>query len=562
MRKIPVNTQAVRFAAFLCFSLGTAATLNAAAPAPVIDPARITAHVKVLSADDFEGRAPASNAETKTVDYLVRQLKAAGVQPGGDLRGSTRAWTQDVPLLRAETVGPLRISVRAGGETLQWKQSEQIVIRAALTGASHVNVEDAPLVFVGYGVSAPERNWDDYKGVDLKGRIALMLVNDPDFETGAGDFGGKAMTYYGRWTYKFEEAARRGAAGVFVIHETAAASYGWATPANSDAAPMFDVVRDDPLAQHTPLEAWIQRDAAADLFRRAGLDFERLKAQARTREFRPVTLDGVAFSTDFDVKTGRVVSKNVVGVLPGRTHPAERIVYTAHWDHLGVGRPDAKGDAIYNGAVDNAAGVAQVLEIARAFAKAPRTARTTVFMFVTAEEKGLLGSEYYATHPLYPLATTVANLNTDSPRPTAPARDFTTAGDGAVTLQDDLIITGREFGRTYTPDPLPAAGRFFRSDHFSLAKRGVPAISFKSGDDLREGGKAAGEVWNSAYDAGSYHQPADEFTADWRSDGIAADADLLYVLGRGLASSREWPQWKDGSEFRAVRDASAAERPR
>jgi Zn-dependent M28 family amino/carboxypeptidase len=562
MRTIRTDSLKLRVAALLCVSAGTAATLHAAAPAPIADPERITAHVKLLSADDFEGRAPASAAETKTVDYLVKQLQAIGVQPGGDLRGTARAWTQDVPLQRAETVGPMRIEVRARGETLQWKQSEQIVIRAAQTGTARVSLQDAPVVFVGYGVHAPERSWDDYKGVDLKGRIALVLVNDPDFETGKGDFGGKAMTYYGRWTYKFEEAARRGAAGVFVIHETEASSYGWATPANSDTAAMFDVVRENPLAQHTPVEAWIHRDATVELFRRAGLDFERYKAQARARDFRPVALDGIAFSTEFDVKTERVVSKNVVGVLPGTTHPEERIVYTAHWDHLGVGRPDAKGDDIYNGAVDNAAGVAQILEIARAFARAPRTPRTIVFLLVTAEEKGLLGTEYYATHPLYPLATTVANLNTDSPRPTGPARDFSTAGDGAVTLQDDLVATGREFDRVYAPDSQPAAGRFFRSDHFALAKRGVPAISFKSGDDLRDGGKTAGEAWGKAYTADRYHQPADQMTADWRSDGIAADADLLYYLGRKLATSREWPRWKDGSEFKAVRDASAKERPR
>ena len=551
----------MRFTPLIVLGVSLCASASfAAAPATVVDPTRITAHVKVLSADDFEGRGPATRAEARTVDYLVQQLQAMGVQPGGDLQGGARLWTQDVPLQRAEITGPLPISVRAGGDAFSYQQGEQMVIRAAQTGTHHVNVTNVPLVFVGYGVHAPERNWDDYKNVDLKGRIALVLVNDPDYETGDGDFGGKAMTYYGRWTYKFEEAARRGAAGVFVIHETGPASYGWATPANSDAGPTFDVVRDDPLAQHTPVEAWIHRDAAVDLFRRAGLDFERLKTAARQRDFKPVTLANIAFSTDFDVRTERVVSKNVVGVLPGTSHPDERIIYTAHWDHLGIGRPDSKGDRIYNGAVDNAAGVAQVLEIARAFGNAPRTPRTIQFLFVTAEEKNLLGTEYYASRPLYPLATTVANLNTDSPRPTSLARNFSTAGDGATTLQDELIATGRAFGRTYSPDPSPGAGRFFRSDHFALAKRGVPAISYKSGDDLVEGGKAAARSWDEAYTRDKYHQPADEFGPAWRSDGIAGDAELLYALGRNLATSRIWPSWKPDSEFKAARDASAASR--
>ncbi len=404
--------------------------LHAAAPTvPLVDPGRITAHVTVLAADAFEGRGPATAGETRSVGYLTKQLAAIGVQPGGDPSGKTRLWTQDVPLRRSEVSGPMRINVRAGAATLQWKQSEQVVIRATQTGAVHVDVRNAPLVFVGYGVTAAERNWDDYKGIDLRGCIALVLVNDPDFETGVGEFGGKAMTYYGRWTYKFEEAARRGAAGVLVIHEDAAASYGWATPANGDAAPMFDVVRENPAEQHTTIEGWIHHDAAVDILRRAGLDYERLKTQARTRTFQPLRLDGVTFSAAFDVKTERVVSKNVVGLLPGTAHPDETVarrilmktvIYTAHWDHLGIGRPDARGDAIYNGAVDNAAGVAQVLEIARVFAKAPRTSRSVVFLFVTAEEKGLLGSEYYATRPLYPLATTVAQ-----PQYRFPATDWT-----------------------------------------------------------------------------------------------------------------------------------------
>ena len=529
---------------------------------PEFSAERITSTVRTLAADDFEGRAPATAGERKTVDYLVTQLKEAGLQPGGDLLpDGTRAWTQDVPLERAEITGPMTFDVRFGREVAHWTQGGEVTIRASQTGVEELKLTNAPLVFIGYGISAPERNWDDFKDVDVKGKVALVLVNDPDFEGGTGDFGGRAMTYYGRWTYKYEELARRGAAGALVIHETAPASYGWETVKNSNGGPVFDVRRENPLAQHVPIEGWIQREAASLLLQKAGLNWQQLKAQAATREFRPVDLKGVTLDVSFHVAREQVVSKKVIGILPGNSHADEWLIYTAHWDHLGIGNPDATGDATFNGAVDNAAGVAQLLEIARAFERAPRTQRSLGFLLVSAEEQGLLGSEYYATHPLYPLARTVAVLNTDSPRPTPPARDFMTAGDAAVTLQDSLIEVGRSLNRIHSPDTRSQAGLFYRSDHFSFAKRGVPAISFKSGDDLAEGGVAAGRAWLEAYDRDRYHQPADEFdAATWRSDGIAADAALLYALGRRLADSREWPEWKAGSEFKAIRDASRTER--
>ena len=520
--------------------------------------ARLSAHIKVLASDAFEGRGPATEGETKSVDYITRQFRAVGLQPGGDpLAGGGRAWTQDVPLARFEIKGPVTTGVKVAGAAERWTQGEEVALRAASTGATHVALADAPVVFVGYGITAPERNWDDFKGVDLRGKVALVLVNDPDFETGAGDFGGKAMTYYGRWTYKYEEAARRGAAGLLVIHESTPASYGWATVKNSNTISIFDIIRDDPAKAHVPVEGWIQRDAAAGLFRKAGLDFEAQKKAAQSRDFRPVELSGVTFSADYAVDAAKIVSRNVVGVLPGAKRPDERVVYTAHWDHLGVGPPDAKGDRIYNGAVDNADGIAALIELARAFAKAPRPARSVMFLAVTAEEKGLLGSEYYATHPLYPLATTVADLNMDALSDSGPARDFSTSGDAALTLQDDLAAIGKTHGRTYSPDPQPEAGRFFRSDHFPLAKAGVPAISFKSGEDLIKGGKAAGEAAAKAYIAQRYHQPADEWRADMDLTGMAADLSLLYDLGAKLANSGDWPAWKPGSEFKAERDKTA-----
>jgi Zn-dependent M28 family amino/carboxypeptidase len=528
-----------------------------------VDPAKITEHVKVLASDAFEGRGPATEGEKKTIAYVAAQFKAVGLQPGGDplKKGKGRAWTEDVPLARFRTSGPVAVSVTAGGKTEAWSQGDQIAIRAAQTGVRHLTIKDAPVVFVGYGVTAPERQWDDFKGYDLKGKVALVLVNDPDFETGTGDFGGKAMTYYGRWTYKYEEAARHaGALGFLVIHETAPASYGWATVKNSNTNEIFDIIRADPAKAHAPLEGWVQRDAAVDLFKKAGLDFDAAKRLAQTREFKPMDLTGVTFSTDYAIDAQKVVSHNVVGVLPGKKYPNERIIYSSHWDHLGIGRPDAKGDKIYNGAVDNADGTATLIELGRAFAHAPRPDRSVVFLSVTAEEKGLLGSEYYAANPLYPLATTVANLNMDALAPTGPARDFGTSGSIGVTLQDDLVEAGKAHDRVYHPDPRPEAGSFFRSDHFSFAKRGVPAISFGSGRDLVDGGKAAGDAFGKAYTANKYHQPADEIGPDWNSEGIAADATLLFELGEKLANSREWPEWKAGAEFKAVRDQTAAQR--
>jgi Zn-dependent M28 family amino/carboxypeptidase len=528
---------------------------------PGFDAGRITADVRVLASDEFAGRAPVSGGGEKTVAYLISKLKAAGLQPGGDLQpDGSRAWTQDVPLLRTAIAGPVRVTLRSGRDQLQWTQGEQVALRAAQNGSTHVKLDNVPLVFVGYGVSAPERQWDDFKAIDLKGKVAVFLVNDPDFETGTGDFGGKAMTYYGRWTYKYEEAARRGAAGALVIHETLPAAYGWATVKNSNTDEMLDVVRADPRSAHAAVEGWIQRDAAADLFRRAGLDFEALKVMARSREFRPVLLPDTGVSMDFAVAKEQVTSRNVVAVLPGTTHPDEWVLYTSHWDHLGTIPGTQGGDSIFNGAVDNAAGCAQLLEIGRNLARAGRTERSIGLLFVTAEERGLLGSEYYAVNPLYPLAKTVAILNTDAPAAAGPARDFSTAGDAASTLQDLLIESGRKAGRHYTPDSKPEAGKFYRSDHFSFAKRGVPAISFKSGEDLQDGGVAAGKAWAEAYTAARYHQPGDEIGAGWRSDGIAADGVLLYSLGRQLANSRSWPGWKAGAEFKAIRDASAAER--
>ncbi|WP_114241683.1 M28 family metallopeptidase [Dyella sp. C9] len=527
---------------------------------PTIDPHRLSDEVKTLSSDAFEGRGPATEGESKTIDYMIAQFKAVGLQPGGDLKNGKREWTQAVPLLQSDIAGTPDLSFTVEGKTESLTQGKQIAVRSALDGSKAVSIKDAPLVFVGYGVKAPERNWDDFKGVDLHGKIAVVLINDPDFETGVGDFGGKAMTYYGRWTYKYEEAARQGAAGMLIIHETAPASYGWATVANSNTNTQFDVVRDHPSSVHTPVEAWIQRDVAVDLFKAAGLDFEALKKQAQTREFKPVVLKGETFSANYKINSKVIISHNIVGRIEGTKRPNETVIYSAHWDHLGVGAPDATGDRIYNGAVDNATGTASLIELARAFTSGPKPERSVVFLNVTAEEKGLLGSEYYASKPLYPLATTVAVINMDALDPHGPARNFTISGSAKLDLLDELTDTAKKWNLVYSPDPKPEAGHFFRSDHFSFAKRGVPAISFGSGNDWVDGGLAAGKAAEDEYVAKHYHQPSDEWQASWPFTGMARDLQILYTLGYDLANSDTWPNWSKDSEFRATRDATATQR--
>jgi len=366
------------------------------------------------------------------------------------------------------------------------------------------------------------------------------------------------MTYYGRWTYKFEEAAKRGAAGVLVIHETEAASYGWSV-ASTNNSPMFDIVRASPAERHAPVEGWLHRDTAVALFRAAGLDFEAAKQAARTRIFEPIDLKAT-LSASVDAKTETINSYNVVGILRGTRRPDETVIYTAHHDHLGIGKPDATGDSIYNGAIDNATGVAHLIEQGRVFARRPRTQRSVVFLAVGAEERGLLGAEYYVANPLYSLGKTVAVLNADSLGVYGPARNFGIAGTAKLDLLDAVVAEGRRRGRTFSGDPRPEAGSFFRSDHFAFAKLGVPAISWRTGTDLVNGGEARGIALSGEYTSKHYHQPSDEYLPGWDFTGIADDAQLLHAVGRNLANSSDWPNWSDDSEFRSIRDQSAGER--
>jgi Zn-dependent M28 family amino/carboxypeptidase len=537
-------------------SAAAAGSGAATVPGGGIDAARLGQHVAVLAADSFMGRGPATAGEEKAVAYISAQMKQAGLEPGGP-NGS---WYQEVPLNQYDVSGTPTLAITVGGKRSALTQGEQVAIRASMRNQDAVKVS-APMVFLGYGVKAPERNWDDFKGQDLKGKVGVVLINDPDFETGQGDFGGKAMTYYGRWTYKFEEAARQGLAGLLIVHETAPASYGWNTVKNSNTNTMFDIVRQDPSQSHPLVEGWMQRDVAAKLFKDAGLDFDALKKQAQSREFKPVAIGNATFDASFNVRRQTIRTRNVLGRLPGSAHADETVLYGAHWDHLGIGAKDARGDSIYNGAVDNATGVAALLELARVFAAGPRPQRSIVFAAWTAEEKGLIGSEYYASNPVYPLEKTVAGLNIDAMSAAGPSRDVLVIGYGQSELEARLTQVLKESNRTVARDAHPEAGYFYRSDHFPLAKRGVPMLYIESGKDLVTGGASAGEAADSVYNDARYHQPADEYDPPkFNTEGMAQDVTALYRVGLELANSREWPNYLEGSEFRPVRDKSASSR--
>jgi Zn-dependent M28 family amino/carboxypeptidase len=553
-----------RFRWFAASAIALATAPLGAAPTGGFSTERLSNVDKMLSSDAFQGRGTAAPIEPTVINYIAQQFAAAGIQPGGDIVNGQRTWFQSVPLLESQIVGTPQISLDENGTVVPLQQGPEIAVLAPLNGAKQVDIVNAPLVFAGYGVDAPERGWNDFKGEDMHGKVLVVLVNDPDFEAAPtepvmGEFGGKAMTYYGRWTYKYEEAARQGAAGVIIIHETAPASYAWDVVQNSNTNAQFDIVRDNPATVHTPFESWIQRPLAAQLFQRSGLDLDQAKIAARRSDFRPIPLKAT-LTAYFAANPQVITSHNVVGILPGKKYPDETIIYSAHWDHLGVGKPDATGDRIYNGAVDNGTGVSELIEQARVFAQGPRPDRSIVFLAVTGEEKGLLGSGYYAAHPLYPLAKTVANLNVDAWIPDGLQKNFTIRGTAKLDLADMIIAEGKRQGRYFTPDPHPETGGFYRSDHFSFAKVGVPAISFSEGLDLVNGGTARGEAIAQDYNSKHYHQPSDEWQPNWDWSGVAQNAELLHQVGLRLGNSRDWPNWSADSEFRAARDQSAAER--
>jgi Zn-dependent M28 family amino/carboxypeptidase len=530
----------------------------ATAPAPAtaayafhdaIDAGDFAEHVKVLSSDAFEGRGPGTPGEDKTVEYIRAQMQRIGLQPGNHGQ-----WFQTVPMVETTADASTSLAIDVAGKPHVLRFGDDMVI-GTRSGQPEVKIDDSKLVFVGYGVDAPEQQWNDYAGIDVKGKTVVMLVNDPGFHAGDDSlFEGKRMTYYGRWTYKFEEAARKGAAAALIIHDTPGASYGWDVVRSSWSGTQYDLPAASDPAPRLPAQGWITGEAANMLFADAGLDLEKLRAAANRRGFKPVPMDAT-LSLDLKSTIAEKSSRNVVGLLPGSTHPDEAIVYMAHWDHLGKhdGEP---GDNIYNGAVDNATGVAGILEVAEAFAhQQPKPERSLLFVAVTLEESGLLGSQYYVAHPAIPLDHTVAVFNIDAMGVYGRSRDITVVGMGSSQLEDLLKPVADKQGRTLHAETHPEAGGYFRSDHFNFAKAGVPALYIDGGEDLVDGGTAAGEAAAKDYNDNRYHKPGDEYdAATWKLDGAMQDLETVHDIGRTLASSEQWPNWYDGNPFKAARD--------
>ena len=511
--------------------------------------------VKALSSDEFEGRAPGSVGEEKTTAYLEAQMKRIGLQPGNN--GS---YFQDVPMVETtadEAATTMTLATAKGDHALKFGTDYVIGTR---TGQTEVKLDASDMVFVGYGVDAPEQQWNDYAGQDWTGKTVVMFVNDPGFH--AKDetlFGGNRMTYYGRWTYKFEEAARKGAAAALIVHDTAGASYGWDVVKNSWAGPQYDLPAKDDPEKRIPLQGWLSAEAARQLFTDAGLDLDAAYASAGKRGFKPVPLKAkatVSLKSSITEKT----SRNVIGVLPGATKPDEAVLYMAHWDHLGKHEGE-EGDNIYNGAVDNATGVAGILEIAEAFAhQNPKPARSGVFVAVTLEESGLLGSKYYVAHPTFPMDKIAGVINLDAMSVGGKSRDFVVTGKGNSELEDMLKVYADQQGRVLTEEGNPAGGYYFRSDHFNFAKAGVPALYAKGGNDLLEGGVEAGKAASEEY-AKRYHQASDEMHEGWKLDGVVQDLQALYGVGKDLAVEDKWPNWYEGNPFKAARDTMMKAEP-
>ena len=507
-----------------------------------------------LSSDEFEGRMPGSAGEEKTVAYLIEQFKRVGLQPGNN--GS---WVQKVPLVEitGKDFAPLTIS-GADGEKMALNYSTDWV-GATYREDAKTTLDNSELVFVGYGINAPEKGWNDYAGVDMKGKTAVILVNDPDFGTESleGPFGGKAMTYYGRWTYKYEEAARQGAAGAIIIHDTEPAAYGWNVVESSWSGPQAYAQRGENAPPLTVMNGWVQNEVGKNILTAAGQDSAKLFAAAKKKGFKPVPL-GLTASTSFSNDIRKFESQNVIGILPGSERPDEYVMHTAHWDHLGRCTPAPDGDDICNGAVDNATGTAALVALAEAQAKTGPTKRSLVFLAVTAEESGLLGADYYAANPVFPLSQTVGGINMDAFLIAGPSKDVTVVGPGKSQLDQFLEAALKADGRVSTPNPNPEAGYYYRSDHFAFAKRGVPMLYVDGGEDLVEGGREAGAALAADYRANRYHGPKDEYDPNWDWSGVMADLQLFYRLGRMLGDSTSWPNWNDGDEFRGIRDESCA----
>ena len=503
-----------------------------------ISDADIREPLKVLSSDEFEGRLPTTEGEKKTIEYLVSEFTKAGLKPGnGD------SFLQKVALM--EITADPDMTMTIGDNNFAYKEQ---MVASSKREQSSVSLEDSELVFVGYGVNAPEYDWNDYEGLDVEGKTVVMLINDPGFENPeSGKFQGTTMTYYGRWSYKYEEASRQGAAGAIIVHETAPASYGWSVVANSWSGPQYGLVSADKGASRVAVEGWLTLDAAKKVFADAGLDFDQEKANA---------MQG-PYSKAMDIKASVTVnntfkkseSNNVIATLPGAEFPDEHIIYTAHWDHLGKDE-SKEGDQIYNGAHDNATGTAAILAMAKAYSElTPAPKRSVSFLVVTAEEQGLLGSKYYASNPVIPIENTVANINMDAMNVLGKTKNVAVVGMGKSEMEDYLEAAAAKQGRTLTQEDRPEAGYYYRSDHFSFAKQGVPALYAEGGNEPADEETAKYRKRMNVIVTGCYHQVCDQYRDDWDLSGIVQDTQMLFDVGVGVANAEAWPKWNEASEF-------------
>jgi Zn-dependent M28 family amino/carboxypeptidase len=507
-------------------------------------------HVAVLASDSFMGRKPFTEGETKTIHYLQQEFTAAGLEPGNG-----NSYLQEVPLVNILATAAPTMQVQSPKGNFTLKAFDDYIIWTDKPDSVE-SFDNAELVFAGYGVVSPENNWNDYEGLDVKGKVVMVMVNDPGFWVGDTSlFKGKEMTYYGRWTYKFEEAARQGAKGCLIIHNTAAASYPFAVQQNSFNTSRLQLDNRGKDIKNCDVIGWLPEAVANKLFTAAGFDSS-LLVKANQRGFKPVPLN-IRLSTTMKVQSNYNKSYNVIGKITGTKHPDEVIIYTAHWDHLGIGKPDETGDSIYNGALDNATGTAGLLELARAF-KSMKTKpeRTIIILSVTAEEQGLLGSQYYAQNPVYPAIKTVANINMDGLNRFTRTKDITIVGEGQSDLEDYMKEVVEKEGGYVSFESHPEAGYYYRSDHFNFAKAGIPALYVETGIDVEGKDTAYGKQLEDEYRDKNYHRPSDEYNAStWTMDGAIKDLKLLFRVGKRLAFEEKMPQWKTGSEFKAIREA-------
>ena len=529
-------------------------TVEAASETSEIE-AMLHQHIAVLASDEFEGRAPATPGEEKTINYLQSKFEALGIDPGND-----DSYFQSVSVTEITTANDAVLIFSGSNYDVELEYATEMIV-GSQQQIPTTSIVDSELVFVGYGVVAPERNWNDYAGIDVVGKTVVILVNDPGYATQDPDvFNGNAMTYYGRWTYKYEEAARQGAAGALIVHETGPAGYGWEVVSGSWSGPQIGLQADNLNSDKNDIEGWLTLNSAEALFAGAGLNYQQLKATAAQPGFTAVPLGDVTASVAIQNSVRTSLSQNVIAMIPGTERPTETIIYTAHWDHLGV-NAEILGDNIYNGAADNATGTAALLAMAKMHADAGPAPRSVVFLAVTAEESGLLGSRWYTEHPVFPLATTVANINIDVLNTYGPMHDIVVVGNGSSELEAYLEEAATAQGRYIVEEPNPERGYYYRSDHFNFAKAGVPALYAESGEDSVEFGKKWGAEQAQDYNENRYHAPSDEYDPNWNLEGAAQDILLYFDVASKLSRESSFPNWLEGNEFKGIRDATSSSRP-